>query len=263
MTVGTWRPETKQRMKIGPVTVRAAAVCVVVSVAIAALAYGVGKLLPSTFQSYGLIRVAVPSQQGISDPVVTAANDTASQYAVLASSQPVQAAAAGKLGVPYNTLNGAISGSTVSAQNIVQVTATGHTDAIARGRAAAGTAALSQYLTALNSSAGSRYVTQADGGLGAINQTLGAITARLGGDRPAKRAADMLMIETLTSERDQLLGQISRDAASDQPTLQVVAYATPATLSSPKPKLYAVVALVVALIVTGRIAFVLARRRAG
>lgn len=263
MTVGTWRPEAKQRVTIGPVSLRAAAVCVVVSIAIGALAYVVGTLLPSTYQSNGLIRVAVPSQQGISDPVVTAANDTASQYAVLASSAPVQAAAASKLGVPASTLDGAISGSTVSAQNIVQVTATGHSAAVAQARAAAASAALANYVTGLNSAAGNRYVSQAEDGLGRLNQTLQAITGRLGSDRPARRAADMLMIETLTSERDQLLGQISRDAASNQPTLQVVAYSSSPTLSSPKPKLYAVVAFVVALIVAGRIAFVLARRRAG
>lgn len=245
----------------GSITAKAAAVCAIVSIAIAALAYGVGKLLPYTYQSYGLIRVALPSTQGIIDPVVTAANDTASQYAQLASSQPVQRLTASKLGVSAGSLDGKISGSTVGAQNLIQVTVTARSSATATARAAAASASLQEYISGLDAQAGAQYIDEVQSGLVRTNQNLIRLQARLANDRPAARSSDILLIQTLSLQRDQLLGEIARDAASNRPALQLVDSATSASVVTPQPTLYAVVAFVVALIVSGRAAFVLSRRR--
>jgi hypothetical protein len=252
------RPSQPSAEKI---TVRAAAICLLLSVVFGAIAYVVGQALPSTYQSSGLIRVAVPSQQGAIDPVVTAANDIASQYAQLASSAPVAARAATGLGVSANSLNGKITGGTVSGQNLVQVTASAHSARTASARAAAASAALTGYITALNTQAAARYVSGVTGGLTTINRSLGQLTIQLRHDKAPARAADRGALQSLSSQRDQLLGQVARDAASNEPSLQVVNASTGATLTSPKPKLYALVAFIVALLLTGRAAFVLSGRR--
>jgi capsular polysaccharide biosynthesis protein len=244
---------------MGKITFRAGAVCVVVALAVAGVAYGVGSLLTKTYQSYGLIRVALPSQQGIIDAVVTAANDTASQYAQLASSQPVQALTAKKLGVAPSTLDGKISGSTFGAQNLVQVTVTGRSRAAATARTSAATSSLLEYVSGLNASAGSSYLTEAQRGLADINRRLARITARLAKDRAAQRSTDTILANSLAIQQDQLQGQIARDAASDHPSLQLVDSATSPTLVSPQPLLYAAVAFVVALVVAVRVAFAVRR----
>jgi capsular polysaccharide biosynthesis protein len=244
-----------------PITVKAAAASLVVSMAIGAIAYGVGKWLPKTYQSSGLIRVALASQQGINEPVVTAANDTASQYAQLASSQPVMALTAKTLGVPAHSLKGKISGSTVNAQNLVQVTVTGVSAQVAMARAAAASASLQRYITTLNAQQSAQYQARVHGALSQVNRTADSLIRRLAKDPPTQRSTDTRLAESLSTQRDQLLGQVARDAASNQPTLQVVDSATAATVSSPKPTLYAVVAFVVALVITGRAAFVLSGRK--
>lgn len=256
----TRQPERPSPARAG-ISVRAAAVCLVLSLVIGAIAYVVGKAVPSTYQSSGLIRVAVPSQQGAIDPVVTAANDIASQYAQLASSAPVAARAATGLGVSAGSLHDKITGSTVSGQNLVQVTASARSARTASARAAAASAALTSYITELNNQAASRYVSGVNRGLTTINRSLAQLTSQLRQAKGSTRAADSAAIQSLANQRDSLLGQVARDAASNEPSLQVVNAAAGASLTSPRPKLYALVAFIVALLLTGRAAFVLSGRR--
>lgn len=244
-------------------TVKAALIALAVSLVVAAIAYLVGQALTPTYQSYGLIRVALASQGGINDPVVTAANDTATQYAQLASSAPVAALTASKLGIPASDLSNAITGSTVAAQNLVQVTVTGPSAASAQTRAAAASTSLQRYISGLNAADSAQYVARVQASLSLVNQSVQALTARLATDSPAQRASDTTLLQSFDSQREQLLGQVARDAASNEPSLQVVDSSTPATVTSPKPALYALVAFVVAAIITGRVAFVLSRRPRG
>lgn len=247
---------------IGPVSVRLTAICVAASFAAAILAYGVGKLIPATYQSSGLLRVAVPAQGGVNDPVVLAANDSATQYALLATTEPVARLSAEKLGVPESRLRGTISGSTVSAQNLVQVTVTGDSPGSAVARASAATVSLARYITLLNARESNQYVARVQRGLAQSNATLRSLTARLATDSPAERTADTSMLQTLDSQHAQMLEDVARDAAGDQPSVQVVNPSSPATVLSPQPKLYALVVFVVALIVSIRAAFVVSRRHA-
>ena len=220
-----------------------------------------GSALPATYSSDGLIRVALASQQGIQDPVVTAANDIASQYAQLASSQPVQVLTAAKLGVAPKSLDGKINGSTLSAQNLVQVTATGDSSSVAVARAGAATTSLQQYVTRLNAQQTAQYVSDAQSGLQQTNANIAQLSARLAKDSPANRTSDSIVIASLNGTRDQLLGQIARDAAGNQPSLQVVEVASSPSKTSPKPWLYALVAFVVALIISLRVAYMRGRPR--
>jgi hypothetical protein len=239
----------------------AVTVVVAVSLLIAAVAYVVGSALPAVYQSSGLVRVVVLSQQGRTDGAVTAENDTATQLVQLADSQPVLDSAAAQLGVSSGSLAGKITASTLGAQNLVQVQATGDSRGRARARALAVTQAVARYVGGLNTQAAVQYLDTAQSALGPISRQISATYARISKDSAVLRAADTLELETLLATRSQVVGQVARDAASNQTSLQVVSYSGAPSVVYPKPALYALVAFIAALILVGRLGFMAVSRR--
>lgn len=239
----------------------AVTVVVAVSLLIAAIAYVVGSALPAVYQSSGLVRIVVLSQQGRSDGVVTAENDTATQLVQLAESQPVLDSAGASLGVSSGSLGGKITASTLGAQNLVQVQATGDSPRSARARAIAATQALAAYAGGLNAQAVGQYLSGVQSALGPISQQISATYARISKDSAVLRAADTLELETLLATRSQVVGQVARDAASNRTSLQVVSYSSAPSVVYPKPALYALVAFIAALILVGRLGFMAVSRR--
>lgn len=217
-------------------------VAVLGAVIVAAIAYEVGKGISTTFTSTGSIRIGLASEGGVSDPDVTAANDLASQYAQLVSSAAVQHKTAQRLGVSSSELNGSLSGSTLAAQNILVITASAGTAAQSRARATAATSVMQTYLETLEATVSQRYLTRIGDGLA----KLGATTGR--GRPPGTTAA-------LVQAKAQALASGARDAAANTPVFQIVSEDAVATQTQPKPKLYALIALVLGLIVFGRLAF--------
>ncbi len=239
----------------------AASVVVAISLLVAGIAYVVGSALPSVYQSSGLIRVVVLSQQGTSDSVVTAENDAATQLVQLVDSQPVIRTAAASLGVSPASLSGKITGSTLGAQNLVQVQAMGDSKASARAGAFAATRALAEYAGGLDSQAVGQYLSTVERALGPISRQITATYARLAKDSAILRTADTLELETLLATRSQVVGQVARDVASNRTSLQVVSYSGAPSVVYPKPALYALVAFIAALILVGRLAFMAVGRR--
>jgi capsular polysaccharide biosynthesis protein len=235
---------------------KAIVLCAVVSVAAAAVAYAIGNSLHRVYQSSGTIRVGVPTQAGIDDPVVLAENDIATQDAQLVGSDPVKALAAKTLGVSPGSLDGKLSGSTVGAQNLIQVTASGSSREQAQARAGAAVGALEQYLNRMSAQQSAQYLRSLHNGVNgtALGANVPSGTSLSSGDRRQ-------LAISAAGQRDQLLAQGVHDATGNRPNFQVVDAGTSASLTSPQPKLYALVALLVALIVTGRVAFMAARRR--
>ena len=231
------------------------------SLLIAAIAYVVGSALPGVYQSSGLVRVVVLSQQGRTDGVVTAENDTATQLVQLAGSQPVLDSAAASLGESSASLSGKITASTLGAQNLVQVQATGDSRASARARALAATQALAAYVGGLNAQTVQQYLGTVQSALGPISRQISATYARISKDSAVLRAADTLQLETLLSTRSQVIGQVARDAASNRTSLQVVSYSDAPSVVYPKPALYALVAFIAALILVGRLGFMAVSRK--
>jgi capsular polysaccharide biosynthesis protein len=230
---------------------RDGALCLVISVLVAAIAYGVGHSLTATYQASGTIRVSVPSENGTSDPDVTAANDLATQYVQLVNSTPVEELASKRLGVPAVDLSGQISGSAVAAQNLLQVTASGSTPSEAVARAQAAVQAVKAYLTSLSSQTGQQY----------LNSIRTALASELGGRGSGAKGAgsSALAASSIASARAQVLAQGVRDMAGNTPSFQIIDPTGSATETAPKPKLYALIAFIVALLISGRIAFMLRR----
>jgi capsular polysaccharide biosynthesis protein len=246
----------KASKPIGPITIRSAALCLVISLVAAAGAYAIGLALPSVYQSNGTFRVVVPAQLGIQDPNVTAGNDLATQYAQLASSDLIRDLTARALDVTPSSLDGKIVGSTVAAQNIVQVTASGSSTSLARDRTGAALASLRSYVGHLNALLNLQYVANVKRGL-----TSPLIAGTAGSAKVTPVTPVTQLSGSLAGIQAQVLGQVVRDAAGNEPALQTVDPANSASKTSPRPPLYAVVAFIVALLITSRLAFVLGRRR--
>ena len=222
--------------------------CLLVSVVAAGVAYAVGDAITKTYQASGTIRVDVPTQAGIDDSNVTAANDLASQYAPLVAEDPVAALTAKRLGVSAQTLHNQLTGSTVSAENILQVTANGGSASEAESRAAAGVRAAEAYFIKLTSAANDKYVSSL--------QTRIRNTTVTGASASSSNAAAQV-----DNARAVAMFDADRDAAGNQPTFQIVNLTNSASVVSPKPKLYAVVAFVVVLLISLRLAFVAMKSR--
>jgi len=239
------------RKLFGPITIRAALLCLVVSLVAAGVAYGVGHSLQSVYQSSGTIRIALPSQGGLSDPIVTASNDLATQYAQLVDTPPVRALTAASLGVSPASLDGKLSGGTISAQNLLQVTATASSSATAQSRAKAAVSAVQSYLSGLTTVQNAQYLV-------ALKRGLNAAPLLEQGLRIGRLGSGQLAV-TVAGLRSQVLNQGVRDAAGNQPSFQVIDPGTSASITYPKPSLYALVAFVVVLLISLRVAFVASR----
>jgi capsular polysaccharide biosynthesis protein len=239
------------RNLFGPITIKAALLCLVVSLVAGGVAYGVGHSLQSVYQSSGSIRIALPSQGGLSDPDVIAANDLATQYAQLVDTAPVRALTAASLAVAPASLDGKLSGSTVSAQNLLKVTATASSSVTAQARAKAAVSAVQRYLNGLTAVQNAKYLASLKQGLNATP----LLEQRL---RIGVLGTGQLSV-TVAGLRSEVLNQGVRDAAGNQPSFQVVDPGTGANVTYPKPSLYALVAFVVVLLVSLRIAFVASR----
>ena len=234
-----------------PLSLRAATACVAVSLLAAALAYAIGHRLPAVYQSSGMIRVATATQSGIADTDVTADNDLASQYAQLVATSPVLTLTAKSLRLPPKDLSGEISGSTIGAQNLLAVTASASTPTAAVARAQAAVYAVALYLSQLTAQFNTSYAV--------LLQSRIRNTA-IPGDTGAKLAPQIAA--AFDTARATALFEALRDAAGNQPSFQVISAAGAADQTAPKPKLYALVAVVVAFLLSLRVALTARRRSA-
>ncbi len=225
------------------------------------LVYGISSHLHATYQSSATFRVVVPNVTGINDGVVTAANDLASQYAQLATAAPVTLAAASKLGVSPRSLNGRVSAGTANATNVVQVVVTGSSAGAASAGATAVMNSLVAYIAQVDGAGATTYTANVQRYLTPVNDAIGTVGARMLHDsRPVERSVDATLLASLVSQREQTLASQAKDAAAGQPTLQPVSPGGAATRVSPRPGLYAAIALVVALLICARIVYLASSR---
>lgn len=228
-----------------PLSLRAGVACFAISMLAAVVVYGIGHRLPAVYASSGTIRVATVTQNGIADSNVTAENDLASQYAQLVSSSSVVTMTAKALGVPPSELSGKINGSTLGAQNILAVTVSASTPAAAVLRAQAAVHAVAGYLTQLTAQFDTAYAT--------ILQSRVRDTS-IPGDTASHIAPQVLA--AYANARATALFEALRDAAGNQPSFQIINPGGGASQTAPKPKLYALVAFIVALLLSLRVALV-------
>jgi hypothetical protein len=238
-------------------TLLGALIAVIFAVIVGGAVYAGSHKLPATYQATSEFLVTVPNQEGISDPTVTAENDIASQYAQLVSATPVVNAAAAKLKVPASTLSGAVSGTTVSAENLVQIAATASTAAEANARAAAiGNAAVA-YIQKLNVKSSESYSRSANRTLKGIDSEIAALQRKVKKDSKLQRPIDESTITQLLGEKFNESANIGNNAAAGQTSLQAIPGGGNASQTAPNPKEYGLIGALAALVVALRVVYVL------
>lgn len=236
-------------------------VAVLVPLLLAAGVYfGSGTLKP-TYQSSASFRVTVPNQQGLNDTVVSASNELATQYAQFASATPVVSAAAKEIGIRPEQLAGRVSASTVNAQNLVQVTVQAGSGAEAQRRANAIAEALRRYVDHINADQTTRYASNVSKGLEPLNAEISRYQRQLRSASESEKQTVSLLLGSLLSQRQQVLSQLAQNTAANRPNLQGISAAGEPEQVRPRPALYAAVTLLLASIISVRLAFLALRRR--
>jgi O-antigen/teichoic acid export membrane protein len=232
---------------------------VLVAVLVAAVVYVVSNRTSPTYQSSAVVRVSVQATTGISDPAVTAANDLASQFAQLASTEPVVNDAASRLGTGTNL--GSITAGTIAAQNLIRISVTGSSASQAKARTTAVAKAFVAYVNRINARQASDYARAVTSKLGPLDREIAAARKRLlSASLEAKREATVLL-SSLIGQEQTVLTTVAQSSAAAQPHVQLVAPGGAAKKTSPKPLLYAGIGLLATVLLLGRLLYMLGVRR--
>jgi hypothetical protein len=186
---------------------------------------------------------------------VTAANDLASQFAQLASTAPVVSAAQAKLGDQGENLSGSVSAGTIAAQNLIRISVTGSSPALAQTRTTAVAAAFVTYVRRLNAKQAASYVGAVTAKLRPLDREIAAARKRLTNANAVVQREATVLLSGLLSEQQSVLSSVAQSSASAQPYLQLVAPGGGATKVSPKPVLYAAVGFLAVLLLLGRLLY--------
>ncbi len=230
----------------------------------AALAVAVSQVIPKRFSASAIVRITLPQSAGLSEQSVQAANDLASQYTQIATAGPIVEKAAAKLGSAGAGLSAAISASTVSSENLVQLSARGNSAGVASARANAMAEAFVDTLNhenaaneAHNRAIYTRQLDRIQARLQTTEQKLDAVLAiRESGTALSRR--QQAQVQALQSEVSSLEG-IQQTLLDDQvptgsPQLTLFSPATTASQTQPRALLYALVAFIVVLLSAAQIA---------
>jgi capsular polysaccharide biosynthesis protein len=233
---------------------------IVAPVAVAVCVYAISSTLAPRYEASSTLRIVAQGANGLSDQLVTASNDLASQYAQLADAPPVIHRAARALHIPASELDGEVSGGTVAAQNLISIAARADNSTAAVRRSQAVAVAFIDYASSLNERQASVYSRSVQDRLKPLDSEIAAARKLLNRGDPSQRNSTALVYSNLLVQRQQLVTSLAQSAAASQPGVQLVAPAASASKVQPKPVLYALVALVAAALVAARIGYLAFRR---
>lgn len=235
---------------------------VAVAIVVAGLVYAISDSVAGRYQSSAVVRVSVQATGGISDPAVTAANDLASQFAQLASATPVLEAAEARLGGEGGKLSGEVSAGTIAAQNLIRISVTGSSSASARTRTTAVAHAFVRYVNDLDAAQAAKYAKAVISKLAPLDSEIAAARKQVLSSNAETQRDATVLLSTLISQQQTILSSVAQSSAAAQPSLQLVSVGSTASKVSPKPSLYAAVALLATLLLLGRLLYVVGLRRA-
>jgi capsular polysaccharide biosynthesis protein len=214
-----------------------ALIAVIVAVAAGALTYVISNAVPATYKASTQVQVTVNEASGLGQDSVLAGNQLTAQLAQLLPTDAVLSRPAAALEISTAKLRSALSVGSVAQQNILQVSTTASSKSTAELRATAVTAGLLAYMSRTARAQQHAYRQAVAGAVGAMNRQL----AGLAGRRGKLTSAQLGVIQ---GEAGAIAGQ-AQSLATSIPVLQVIQPATTANKVTPKPLLYAIVALLV------------------
>jgi hypothetical protein len=124
------------------------------------------------------------------------------------------------------------------------------------------------YIQSLDQQQGHYYYRAASSKIAGLNQEIAQVKRQIAHDSKTNRPADASTLGTLLSDKANAIALLGQNTAGGEPALQVIATGANATQTAPKPSEYALIALVAALLVGLRMAYVFGlprplRRRPG
>jgi capsular polysaccharide biosynthesis protein len=241
---------------------RAKWVVLVVTALIAALTYGISSAMPAKYESSIVVRIAAQGgDNSASNLAVQASNDLASQYAQLVTAAPPIMEAASKLHIGSGTLAASVSASTVAAQNLVKITAQAPSPEGASTRARQVAQAFRVYVGHLTRRQGNDYANAVSARLKPLDDNIAQTRRQLQTGTASERLESLKILSNLLIQRQEFEASVAKSAASAQPTVQVLFSPSAGAKVSPKPKLYALIALIAGLILVSQIAITVLSRR--
>lgn len=254
------------RIRRSDVLLRQWRVLLLIALLAAVATYVISKAVPAEYSTSGSVAVSVT---GGTDPNETAnaENSFASQYAQAVTGQTVIAAAKRKLNSHDAAgLSGAISGGTLNALNIVQVTASGSSPGQAQRRAAAVVSALTAYVAQSISQERTAYSLAVDAQLAPIDRQIRALTTQISTAPVSALSTGRYLalqqtLSTLIAQRGTSFASAAQSATATQPSLSVLSAPGAGSQTVPRPTLYAAVAFVLALILVSQAVILLTSRR--
>jgi len=239
---------------------------------IAAVVAAVVALLPQTqYSAQATVRISLLSAKGVPREIVLAQNDLAAQYALLATSAPVLAAAEALAGGPVGT----VEATPINAYNIVGITATSSDSKTAARRADAVAQALVTYVKTSDAEAAAaaakviepqlkqldEQIEDAQDAVTKLQSQLSKSNNGGSGTLQALLNSQLSLLGTLVANRSNIFTSATRDAAAAAPQLTLLDRPTE---GEPEPKhalVYALVAFLLTALATGEISVLLFRLR--
>jgi len=222
--------------------------------------FAVSHLIPKRFSASAIVRVTLPSGAALSEQSVQASNDLASQYTQVATAAPILSRAAAKLGPTAASLSSDVTASTVAGENLVQISARGTSAGESEARANAVARAFVAYLNEENTKSSA----SAGAHLRTVQRQLQKVETNIENLQASREHGETLSktkrlrLTTLQNEASSLqaLEQslFQAQVNSQAPNLSVFSPAGPGSQTQPQPKLYALVAFLVALLLASQAA---------
>lgn len=245
---------------------RLAVALLAVSAVIAVLVYVGSSMLPKTYGSSAEVLVNVSG----SDPNSTSqgADSLASQYSQQVNSSQVLAIADKSLGANVQIPSGSVSAGVVAAQNLIQISVSNSDPVIAQKVAQAVSDAFVLYVNEQNKAQALRTSEAEQTQLAPLKNQIAGLQRQLSAAERSKAANAAQKVSNLNTQISNLQVQVAAAeaqfataAATAQTSLTQVSAASDGSQTAPKPKLYALVAFVIAFLIGLRVAMLLYRRR--
>ena len=184
------------------------------------------------------------------------ADNLANQYAQVVNSTRVLNAADRLVGDPGGIPSSSITGGAVAAQNLVSIRATASSPSLAAKRAAAVATAFLRFITKQVNRQASGYRNTSSAQLKPLNAQIAQTQAALassGSPTSPKTLTLEQTLNTLIAQRAAALGSIAQTAVAGRPAVTLVSAAGAGSQVAPKPKVYALVGFVLALLILARL----------
>jgi capsular polysaccharide biosynthesis protein len=226
------------------------------AVVVAVITYIVSDAVPKTYSASATVSVTLPPSASATatGEAVAATGDLATQYADTATLGPILTLASKLSGISPSVLGSSTSAGTISGENLISIRGEASEGPASGARANAIAEALVQTVRAQNTAAIAAYSRSVDRELRPLNAQIAALDARLTNAKlnSASQASVEGTLSSLLIQRGSLESQIIQNESS-QPTITLLSRAGDGSVIDPKPKLYALIALIVAVLVAGQL----------